>query len=323
MRQTYFIINPKAKNGHCLKIWQEIEMKLKEMSLPYFAFFTETPGHAQKISTQIVSKGHKEVIIIAVGGDGTLHEVMNGVVNHKNIILGVIPGGSGNDFSRGFHIPSNPSEALNFIIRLMKDESPFIDTGKINLENDQEHYFINNMGTGFDALVSYEVNQSRMKSLLNKLSLGRLVYVYVLLKKLFTYHCSTISIMIDGKKHIFEHTWFVTVSNQPYYGGGMKIAPLAIPDDGLLDITVVHHLSKVKLLFVFISVFWGKHIYFKEVEMLKGKSMSIQSSSNLFVHADGEFIGYTPLNIQIQPNSLRVLTRKYDRKADLRREEVE
>jgi diacylglycerol kinase (ATP) len=323
MRQINFIINPKAKNGHCLKIWQAIEMKLKETSLPYFAFFTETPGHAQKISAQIVSKEHKEVIIIAVGGDGTLHEVMNGVVNHKNIILGVIPGGSGNDFSRGFHIPSEPSEALQHIIRLMKDESPFIDTGKINLENDREHYFINNMGTGFDALISYEVNQSRMKGLLNKLSLGRLVYVYILLKKLFTYHCSTISIMIDGKKHIFEHTWFVTVSNQPYYGGGMKIAPSAIPDDGLLDITVVHHLSKVKLLFVFISVFWGKHIYFKEVEMLKGTSMSIQSSSNLFVHADGEFIGYTPLNIQVQPNSLRVLTRKYDRKADLRREEVE
>src|SRR5574342_31266 len=103
-----------------------------------------------------------------------------------------------------------------------------------------------------------------MKALLNKLSLGRIVYVYFLLKKLFTYKTSTIDLSIDGKKHIFEQTWFVTVSNQPYYGGGVEIAPAAEPDDGLLNIAVVHQLSRLKLLLVFISVFWGRHIHFKE-----------------------------------------------------------
>ncbi|HJV17599.1 MAG TPA: diacylglycerol kinase family lipid kinase, partial [Bacillales bacterium] len=98
------------------------------------------------------------------------------------------------------------------------------------------------------------------------------------------------------------------------------IAPKAIPDDGILDITIVHHLSRIKLLFVFISVFWGKHTYFKEVEMLTGRKISIDSQRNLFVHADGEFIGYTPLKIQVQPNSLRVLTR---RKSDNRMELME
>jgi diacylglycerol kinase (ATP) len=310
MKKISFIINPKAGNGSCMGTWKAIERKLIEMGFHYFAYFTEYPGHAKQISAQIAAKIHEEEMIIAVGGDGTLHEVMNGVMDNQDIILGFIPGGSGNDFSRGFHIPADPIEALNAMIRLMKKEAPMIDTGKINLDDGNEHYFINNMGAGFDALISYEVNQSRLKGLLNKLRLGRLVYVFILLKKLFTYHCSTISIMIDGKKHIFENTWFVTVSNQPFYGGGMKIAPNAIPDDGLLDITIVHHLSRIKLLFVFISVFSGKHIYFKEVEMLKGRTISIDSTSSLFVHADGEYIGHTPLTIQIHPHSLRVLARK-------------
>ncbi|WHY85030.1 diacylglycerol kinase family lipid kinase [Neobacillus novalis] len=311
MKDIYFIINPKARNGHCLKIWGKIEAQLKTEQISYLAFFTEYPGHAKKLAHQIAdNKNDNEKIIIAVGGDGTIHEVMNGVIKHKNITLGFIPGGSGNDFSRGFQIPSDPLEALEVLLRLMKQEPAFIDAGKMTLEDQSEHYFINNMGAGFDAIISYEVNQSQIKGWLNKLSLGRLVYVYFLLKKLFTYQTATIDLSIDGQKHIFEKTWFVTVSNQPYYGGGMKIAPEAEPDDGQLDITVVHQLARWKLLLVFISVFWGKHIHFKEVKTFKGRVVSIQSATSLYVHGDGEHIGYTPLNIEIQVKGLQVLTRR-------------
>ena len=198
-------------------------------------------------------------MIIAVGGDGTMHEVVNGTVKDKNITFGFIPGGSGNDFSRGFQIPADPVEALEVILRLTKtSRSAVIDVGKITMKDDHEHYFINNMGAGFDAIISYEVNQSRMKAYLNKLSLGRMVYVYFLLKKLFTYKTSTIDLSIDGEKHIFEQTWFVTVSNQPFYGGGMKIAPAAVPDDGLFDITVVHQVIKMEAITCFYQCVLGK-----------------------------------------------------------------
>jgi diacylglycerol kinase (ATP) len=310
MEQIYFIINPKARNGYCLKIWQQIEIQLEAEKISYLAFFTEYPNHAQILANQIASKNQNHKLIVAVGGDGTMHEVMNGIVKFKNITLGFIPGGSGNDFSRGFHIPSDPVVALKVILRLSKKEGQSIDIGKIMMGNQQDHFFINNMGTGFDAIISYEVNQSQMKAFFNKLSLGRLVYVYFLLKKLFTYKSSTIDLSIDGNKHIFEQTWFVTVSNQPYYGGGMKIAPQAVPDDGLLDITVVHQLSRLKLLLVFISVFWGKHVHFKEVKTFTGRKISIESDSSLYVHADGEHIGYTPLNIQLQSKALQVITRR-------------
>ncbi|MEH7081276.1 diacylglycerol kinase family protein [Neobacillus drentensis] len=310
MKQIYFIINPKAGNGHCFKIWERVEHQLKANRVKYLAFFTESPGHAKILATQIAQKNSEQKIVIAVGGDGTMHEVMNGAVKNNKITLGFIPGGSGNDFSRGFQIPVDPVEALAVILRLAKHKGLPIDIGKITLAESNQHFFINNMGAGFDAIISYEVNQSRMKAILNKLAMGRMVYVYFLLKKLFTYKTSTIDLSIDGKKHIFEQTWFVTASNQPYYGGGMKIAPAAEPDDGLFDITVVHQLTRWKLLLVFISVFWGKHIHFKEVKTYTGRSVSIQSPTKLFVHADGEHIGFTPLKIDLQASALEVLTRR-------------
>jgi diacylglycerol kinase (ATP) len=310
MKHIYFIVNPKARNGCCFKIWGEIERLLKAKQITYLAFFTDYPGHAKQLASHIAATHHGNKLIIAVGGDGTMHEVMNGIVNDKRITLGFIPGGSGNDFSRGFQIPTDPVGALKVILRLMRHEGLPIDIGKIMTSEASEHYFINNMGAGFDAVISYEVNHSRMKALFNKLSLGRLVYVYFLLKNVFTYKTATIDISIDGKKHIFEQTWFVTVSNQPYYGGGMKIAPAAEPDDGLFDITVVHQLSRLKLLLVFISVFWGKHVHFKEVKTLNGKVISIQSPTSQYVHADGEHIGFTPLTIHLKAKALEVLTRK-------------
>lgn len=319
MKQLYFIINPKAKNGHCFHIWKSVETQLKKDKIPYWALFSEYPGHAKILSRQIAASSSDDKIIIAVGGDGTMHEVMNGIVNNEKVTLGFIPGGSGNDFSRGFDIPSEPLKALHVICRLMKQDAQLIDAGKITMEDQSKHFFINNMGAGFDASIAYEVNQSPMKALLNKLSMGRLVYVYFLLKKLFTYKTSTIDLSIDGRKHIFDRTWFVTVSNQPFYGGGMKIAPEAVPDDGLLDITVVHKLSRLKLLLVFISVFSGKHIHFKEVNTFKGKVVSIHSTSSLYVHGDGEHLGFTPLTIHLQPKALAVLTRRKSKEtADLK-----
>jgi diacylglycerol kinase (ATP) len=310
MKHISFIINPKARNGYCLKIWEKVEIRLKVEQVSYQAQLTEYPGHATILAKQIATENLEQKIIIAVGGDGTLHEVINGIVIEKNVIIGFIPGGSGNDFSRGFLIPSDPEEALKVILDLLKDDPSLVDVGKILMNDQTIHYFINNMGVGFDAVISYEVNQSTMKGLLNKLSLGRLVYVYFLLKKLFTYKTTPINLSIDGEMHIFEQTWFVTVSNQPYYGGGMKIAPGAVPDDGLFDITVVHQLARWKLLLVFISVFWGKHIHFKEVKTYTGKVVSIQSPTALFVHADGEHIGITPLSIHLQAKEVKMLTRR-------------
>ncbi|RSD27773.1 diacylglycerol/lipid kinase family protein [Mesobacillus subterraneus] len=310
MEKVYFIVNPLAKNGSCRKIWRNIEGELRGSGVTYLAFFTEYPGHAKELAEALARKADgSSALIAAVGGDGTLHEVVNGTALFPNVTVGFIPGGSGNDFSRGFGIPKNSGDALRLLIQQKKRASE-IDIGKIQHNELQETYFMNNMGVGFDAAVAKESNESNMKRFLNKLSLGRLVYVYILVKKLLTYRSIPIDIHVDGKEFRYDSAWFVTVSNQPYYGGGMKIAPDALPDDGLLDVTVVHDLSRWKLLLIFISVFWGKHTRFREVEQFTGRSITITSPVEVLAHADGEAIGHTPVRIQACPKTLRIISGK-------------
>lgn len=309
MEPIYFIVNPNAKNGSCREIWRNIEKDLSASKISFLAFFTEYPGHAKEIAATLAQKSSgKSAVVVAVGGDGTLHEVVNGVAGYPHITLGFIPGGSGNDFSRGFAIPKNPAEALQLLIRNVCEPGHSIDIGKIQHNGLQETYFMNNMGVGFDAVVSKEANESEMKRHLNRLSLGRLVYVYILIKKLLTHKCTPVELTVDGNVYKYDAAWFVTVSNQPYYGGGMKIAPAALADDGFLDVTVVHSISRWKLLLIFISVFWGKHTLFKEVEQFTGKSIGIKTPLNVLTHADGEVIGFAPLNIQACPNALHIFS---------------
>jgi diacylglycerol kinase family enzyme len=149
-----------------------------------------------------------------------------------------------------------------------------------------------------------------MKALLNRFSMGRLVYVYILIKELVSYKRTDMEISIDGIQRLYRKVWFVTVSNQEYYGGGMKIAPKASPTDGMLEITVVHGLAKWKLLLVFITVFWGGHIHFKEVSSLSGKEVCIVPERPVAVHADGEAAGIAPLKVQVQEKAFKILSGK-------------
>jgi diacylglycerol kinase (ATP) len=312
MDRMYFIVNLQAKNGRCRKVWQKIEQELKKQHIPFHAFFTEYRGHAAELADKIGrgNAGREPVLLIAVGGDGTIHEAANGAASYSHITLGFIPGGSGNDFSRGYGIPGAPKKALELVLRSFSSmRFQAIDAGKMHL-NGKDIYFVNNMGAGFDALVAKESNESRMKALLNRFSMGRLVYVYILIKELISYKRTDMQINIDGILHHFSKVWFVTVSNQKYYGGGMKIAPKASPTDGMLEITIVHGLAKWKLLLVFITVFWGGHTRFKEVCSLSGKKVGIAAERPVAVHADGEAAGTAPLEVQIQEQAFKILSGK-------------
>ncbi|CEG28251.1 diacylglycerol/lipid kinase family protein [Bacillus sp. B-jedd] len=311
MKLIYIIVNPKAGNGKCRRIWKEVDEQLAGLGISYEAFFTDYPGHGAVLALRAVElAAGRPAVIVAVGGDGTAHEVLNGIGDKRNISFAFIPGGSGNDFSRGFRLPPRANDALVEMLGLVEAKPAYVDCGSISI-NGGSRLFINSAGIGFDALVSKKANESVMKGFFNKLSLGKLVYVYILLKELFTYKRSTIELTIDGKRHVFEKVWFVTMSNQPYYGGGMIISPEASPNDGELDITVVHKLSKAKLLLVFMSVFGGKHIYFKEVRTFKGKEITFTSSPLLHIHADGEYLGMSSREkIKAIPGSVGVLSKR-------------
>jgi diacylglycerol kinase (ATP) len=306
MVELYIIVNPQAKNGYGLSVWKKAEKELKKEKVPYHVFFTEYAGHAKEI-VEYIGKKAQQATIVAVGGDGTLHEVINGVIDFPHIKIGFIPGGSGNDFSRGFSIPKDPVACVQFLIQQLKKKTKYIDLGKMKNSALNEIYFMNNMGVGFDAVVANEANRSKLKAIFNRFSMGTIVYAILLIKQLFFYRCRNVGVVVDGKTYHFPSTWFITVANQPFYGGGMKIAPGACSDDGELNIIVVHNLSKIKFLAVFISVFWGGHIRFKEVISLSGKKFTITPDVPMMMHADGELAGHSPVTIENIHKSLPVI----------------
>lgn len=297
MKKLVFIVNLAAKNGFSRKTWYNIERKFR--SIQHSVFYTQKTGHAALLAKEIAESTIDPLIIIAVGGDGTIHEVLNGAHSYEHITIGYIPTGSGNDFARGFKVPIKPDACVGYIIDKMHGNGNQFDIGIYDGENTQGGNFVNSIGAGFDAVVSRRANKSPLKKWLNYLSLGSLIYALYLLVEIFRYQPSKLELIIDHKKHVFEETWFVTVSNQPYYGGGMQIAPNADPQDGKLSIIVVHQLSKWKLLLVFISVFWGGHLRFKEVAEYKGTHIKLRFNDSVAIHADGENIGETPLEVRI------------------------
>ncbi|MEH7379602.1 diacylglycerol kinase family protein [Bacillus sp. JJ1533] len=311
MKLLIFIVNQKAGNGKGLKVWNKLKRELERKRVNYRSFFTKYPNHAQELARQIGSMFEDKVeAVVAVGGDGTINEVINGMVYYPEIKVGFIPAGSGNDFSRGFNVPKSPLDALSFILHNQTRKGKWFDIGKCKLGGkSNSSYFVSSLGTGFDAAVSKLTNESKMKKYLNKVHLGSLAYVVALIRLLFSYRLTNVSINIDGKDYQYENVWFVTVSNQPFYGGGMKISPKASPLDGYFDITVVHNLTRLKLLFIFVTVFFGAHTKFREIAQHKGVRIKIDSEQKMLVHADGELIGQIPVQVEVQHRKLPFLVK--------------
>lgn len=311
MKLLLFIVNKKAGNGKGLKVWNKLKTELERKEINYRSFFTKYPSHAGELARQIGSMFEDKVeAVIAVGGDGTINEVVNGMVYYPKIKVGYIPAGSGNDFSRGFNVPKSPLDALSFIIKNKGSRGKLFDIGKVKVqERAKSSYFVSSLGAGFDAAVSKLTNESKWKHYLNKVHLGSLTYVGALIRLLFTYQLTNVSLKVDGKHFDYENVWFVTISNQPYYGGGMKIAPKAKTTDGYFDITVVHNLSRIKLLFVFITVFFGTHTKFKEISQHRGSTIRVESDDKMLVHADGELIGQNPVQIEVQHRKIPFLVK--------------
>lgn len=281
--EVYFIVNEHAGNGRGKKVWKKLESKL---DFPFTVYKTEFPKHANAIVSKLKTKLQHPSLFIAIGGDGTINEVISGAAGSKHIIISAIKAGSGNDFARGYRVFQHYTE-LNAYVKQQKLNAKEIDLGVIQ-SSQANGSFINNAGFGFDALVATKVNQSNVKAVLNKVGLGRLAYVWLTIKLLFTFKTFTAHAKIDQQDHTFNNVWFIATCNQPYFGGGMKISPRSIVDDGVLDVVVVQHLSPVKLLLLFVSVFTGQHEKIKEVSFFKAKHVQLSFEDHVISHTDGD-----------------------------------
>jgi YegS/Rv2252/BmrU family lipid kinase len=294
-----FIVNEVSGNGRALKVWRKIEKTLQEKEVPYCIHFTKKPKHAICLVQEII-KQKTVTIVVAVGGDGTIHEVINGLIGANiNIPLGIIPAGSGNDFSRGLGIPLKHDRALE---RILNGKPRIIDVGVIN-----STYFSTVAGIGFDGEVAHKTNVSTYKKLLNIVGMGKVSYIISALHILFRYKPMDLSITIDKKMYKMQKVWLIAVANLPYYGGGLAICPNAVSNDGFFDICVVQGISKWGFLSTFPLAFKGKHTTLPSIKILKGKELEIISPSPILIHGDGEIIGNTPAVIRMKPYGLTVL----------------
>ncbi|MFC0273934.1 diacylglycerol/lipid kinase family protein [Metabacillus herbersteinensis] len=291
-----FIVNKVSGNGRALKIWNKIERILIKKNVLYCVYYTEKPKHATLIVQELINE-KCNCIIVVVGGDGTIHEVLNGLIG-SNTPLGIIPAGSGNDFSRGLGISLEHDKALD---RILNGESKIIDIGIVN-----STYFCTVAGIGFDGEVAYVSNQSIFKKIFNLIRIGHLTYIINTIKVLFQFTPADITVVIDKKIYKFQKVWLVAVANLPFYGGGLPICPKAECTDGLFDICIVHGMTKFQFFRILKLVLKGQHMSSPSIKIIKGTELEINSSTPLMIHGDGEIIGRTPAQIRIEPHSLYV-----------------
>lgn len=250
---------------------------------------TEKVGDAKLFAKEAKNKGFST--IVSVGGDGTLHEVVNGMVG-GNQKLGVIPSGTGNDLARSLNLPFDLRESIEILV---KEKTTLIDLGHIKGE-----YFINFSSVGLDALIAQEANK------IKKYFSSTYSYILGIVKGLTKFKSMDVDLIIDGKKYR-EKIMFITVCNGSYYGGGMKIAPQAKISDGEFDICVVRHIPKLKLLLLFPTIFKGNHIRYKEVKMYRGKEVEVFSKKDIAINADGEIVDNRPIKFEMLHNQLEVI----------------
>ena len=193
-----FIVNPNARSGLGKKVWNELESILKKRNVPYKIYFTKYQRHATKIVSEITSDGNEHTIV-ALGGDGTVNEVVNGIHDFDKTILGYIPIGSSNDFARGLELPTNPIEALENILKCPKLHP--MNVGEISFKGKRRRFAVS-AGIGFDADICHEAVVSHVKYFLNKLKLGKLTYVCIALHRLFVTTPCTVSVTLNHEKTI-------------------------------------------------------------------------------------------------------------------------
>lgn len=300
----YFIINPTSRSGEGRRVWKQLELLLKERGIEYQALYTKYPGHGTKLAKRCSRISNAQ--IIAVGGDGTMDEVINGLPLNQTATVGFIPIGSGNDFARGMHLPKESQQALERILNT-PNGTP-MDIGTVQTPKRLSHFGISS-GFGYDADVCYEVSHSSVKKVLNRLHLGKLVYAYAAVKLIFTFRPADVDLIVnDVEQYHFKKTYLISAMNLPYQGGGFCFSPNASHTDGELDFLIVSGMPKLVILLLFPTAYFGKHLLIPGVRMIRARKLSIRSSIPQKIHQDGEFAGISKqLTYQAQQEAIRFL----------------
>ncbi|HUX55635.1 MAG TPA: diacylglycerol kinase family protein [Bacteroidales bacterium] len=303
-KEWLVIVNPNAGNGKGKKDWKRISDLFEKNNISIFPMFTERKGDAIEFVRDSIKAGFRK--IISVGGDGTLNEIVNGVFTQDmcpttEIVIGMIPVGTGNDWGRMFGIPLVYEGSIKVILdyKLMLH-----DVGVISYHNGTEkekRYFLNIAGLGFEAVVVKKTNAQKDKGRSNKA-----IYFLNLLSSLIAYRNTRAEITIDSKKQTCD-VFSINVGNGRYCGGGMRQTPEALPDDGLLDITVINSMGRIEIIRNLKILYDGTILGHPKVDGYRSDNLKVDSASVLYAEADGESLGHTPVEFSIIPASIKII----------------
>lgn len=301
-----YVCNPAAGRGRTLRRMGVLAQQAAHLGLEGEVWTTEGPGHATTLARRAAAAG--AAAVIAVGGDGTAHEVANGLLScgHLNDpntrpALGVVPLGSGDDLARAIGVPRRWPESLEALHRAV---ARTIDVGRAAPTGREARYFVESAGTGFDAYVGSLMARERLFR-------GPLRYAKGVITGLWSFENTPVRLALDGVTEEVT-ALVVTVTNGEYYGGGMKITPGAVQDDGLLDVAVIGDIGKLDTLLTFPKIYTGRHVSHPKVSIRRARQVEVvplvpREDQPLLVHADGELIGRAPVRFHVVPAALRVL----------------
>jgi diacylglycerol kinase (ATP) len=304
------IVNPRSASGSTRENWSLTASELRAHFGPFNVAFTRAPGHAIEIAERAAQNGRS--MIIACGGDGTINEVANGILNSGvDVELGILPSGTGGDFRRTLDIPRSNREAA---VCLRTGKTRAIDVGKVTFVEHSgktvTRYFLNVSSVGLAAEVIKRVKSAKAFDWLPVESIrGRANFAVSALQEVLGLDPSLVRVRFDdGEEHTVQTIAFC-IANARYFGGGMMIAPDAKLNDGFLDVVNVGDIGTAKILLNAYSIYRGTHQSLAEVKGTRAKKIEISSADRfgtILLETDGELPGKLPATYEIVPDALRV-----------------
>ena len=291
------IFNPSAAYGRSVKKLADIKARFGQLGIDTKFMPTTHPGHGSELVATTDLSGFDGVV--AAGGDGTIFEVLNGLYRHPKpvrIPLGMLPIGTGNAFARDLGL--QPDEWPKAIDLLHRARTRQVDVGHVR-SADRSYHFLNIVGMGFS--VDAGISALKLKFL------GNTAYTLATLWQVLKLKTYPLVMEIDGEMVRSENV-FVTISNTRYTGTHFLIAPDAVIDDGLLDVTILEGLSRRRLLKLFPTIYAGRHVEYQEVSTHKAARISICSPQAMLLGPDGEFCGHSPVEITCLHQDLTIFS---------------
>jgi YegS/Rv2252/BmrU family lipid kinase len=288
------IVNPAAGGGRPERRLPEVQSALQALSIDYHVERTASLEDARALARAAASAGE---VAAAFGGDGLIGAVA-GALRDAGGVLGVLPGGRGNDFARTLGIPLEPGPACDV---LATGSVRAIDLGEVVPTGaSRGSTFIGIASCGFDSEANRVANETRLVR-------GNLVYAYGALRALIGWEPAGFTLTLDEDESREITGYTIAAANSKAYGGGMWLAPAASLDDGMLDVVIVGHVPKLRFLRLLPSVFKGEHIRQPNVEVVKAREVKIRAARRFMMYADGDPIAELPVTVRALPGAVKVL----------------